>query len=180
MPGDRKHGAEIFARTCLQCHAMQGEGARIGPDLSGIATHSRETLLVDILDPSRQVLPDFVSYTVVTTDGETLTGLIMAESTASVTVRRPNIPDATIQRSQIKELRADGKSLMPGVAGHSTDIIEHPRLIADRLVQFAGLVGKDNVIAGTDCGVGSRGWNGGAQWRAPRNGRPSRVGRSYR
>ena len=113
MPGDRKHGAEIFARTCLQCHAMQGEGARIGPDLSGIATHSRETLLVDILDPSRQVLPDFVSYTVVTTDGETLTGLIMAESTASVTVRRPNIPDATIQRSQIKELKADGKSLMP-------------------------------------------------------------------
>ena len=113
MPGDRKHGAEIFARTCLQCHAMQGEGARIGPDLSGIATHSRETLLVDILDPSRQVLPDFVSYTVVTTDGETSTGLIMAESTASVTVRRPNAPDATIQRSQIKELKADGKSLMP-------------------------------------------------------------------
>jgi len=113
MPGDRKHGAEIFARTCLQCHAMQGEGARIGPDLSGIATHSRETLLVDILDPSRQVLPDFVSHTVVTTDGETLTGLIMAESTASVTVRRPNAPDATIQRNRIKELKADGKSLMP-------------------------------------------------------------------
>ena len=95
------------------CHAMQGEGARIGPDLSGIATHSRETLLVDILDPSRQVLPDFVSYTVVTTDDETLTGLIMGESVARVTVRRPNVPDATIQRSQIKELKADGKSLMP-------------------------------------------------------------------
>src|SRR2546430_6407516 len=92
---------------------MQGEGPRIGRDLSGIATHSRETLLVDILDPSRQVLPDFVSYTVVTTDGETLTGLILAESTASVTVRRPNVPDVTIERNQIKELKADGKSLMP-------------------------------------------------------------------
>ena len=57
-----------------------------------------------------------------------------------------------------------GKSLMPGVIGHATDIIEHPRLIADRLVQYAGLVGKENVIAGTDCGVGSRVWNGEIAW----------------
>jgi putative membrane-bound dehydrogenase-like protein len=113
LSGDRKHGAEIFARSCLACHAMQGEGARIGPDLSGIATHSRETLLVDILDPSRQVLPDFVSYTLATGDGEVLTGLIVAESAASVTIRRPNAPDATRQRNQIKELKAEGKSLMP-------------------------------------------------------------------
>jgi 5-methyltetrahydropteroyltriglutamate--homocysteine methyltransferase len=58
----------------------------------------------------------------------------------------------------------EGKSLMPGVIGHATDIIEHPRLVADRLVQFAGLVGKENVIAGTDCGVGSRVWNGEIAW----------------
>lgn len=58
----------------------------------------------------------------------------------------------------------EGKSLMPGVVGHATDIIEHPRLIADRLVQYAGLVGRDNVIAGTDCGVGSRVWNGEIAW----------------
>lgn len=113
LSGDRKHGGEIFARSCLTCHAMQGEGARVGPDLSGIATHSRETLLVDILDPSRQVLPDFVSYTLVTAEGEVMTGLVIAESAASVTIRRPNAPDATAQRSQIKELKADGKSLMP-------------------------------------------------------------------
>jgi 5-methyltetrahydropteroyltriglutamate--homocysteine methyltransferase len=48
------------------------------------------------------------------------------------------------------------KSLMPGVIGHSTDIIEHPELVAERLVRYAGLVGRENVIAGTDCGVGSR------------------------
>jgi 5-methyltetrahydropteroyltriglutamate--homocysteine methyltransferase len=57
-----------------------------------------------------------------------------------------------------------GKSFMPGVVGHATDIVEHPRLIADRLVQYAGLVGKENVIAGTDCGVGSRVWNGEIAW----------------
>lgn len=58
----------------------------------------------------------------------------------------------------------EGKSLMPGVVGHATDIIEHPRLVADRLVRYAGLVGKDNVIAGTDCGVGSRVFNGEIAW----------------
>lgn len=50
----------------------------------------------------------------------------------------------------------DGMLLMPGVAGHCTDIVEHPRLVADRLVRYAGLVGRENVIAGTDCGLGPR------------------------
>ncbi len=57
-----------------------------------------------------------------------------------------------------------GKSLMPGVVGHATDIVEHPRLVADRLIQYAHLVGKENVVAGTDCGVGSRVWNGEIAW----------------
>ncbi len=57
-----------------------------------------------------------------------------------------------------------GKSLMPGVIGHATDIIEHPRLVADRLVRYAGIVGKENVIAGTDCGVGSRVFNAEIAW----------------
>src|SRR5216683_2085234 len=58
----------------------------------------------------------------------------------------------------------EGKALMPGVIGHATDIVEHPQLVADRLMQYAGLVGKENVIAGTDCGVGSRVWNGEIAW----------------
>ena len=44
---------------------------------------------------------------------EVMTGLVIAESAASVTIRRPNAPDATAQRSQIKELKAEGKSMMP-------------------------------------------------------------------
>ncbi len=50
----------------------------------------------------------------------------------------------------------EGMTLMPGVVGHCTDIVEHPRLVADRLVRYAGLVGRENVIAGTDCGLGTR------------------------
>jgi len=50
----------------------------------------------------------------------------------------------------------EGKILIPGVVGHSSDFIEHPDLVAERLVRFAELVGKENVIAGTDCGLGGR------------------------
>jgi 5-methyltetrahydropteroyltriglutamate--homocysteine methyltransferase len=45
-----------------------------------------------------------------------------------------------------------GRILIPGVVTHHTTTVEHPRLVADRLVRFAGLVGRENVIAGTDCG----------------------------
>jgi len=46
----------------------------------------------------------------------------------------------------------DGKILIPGVISHSTNVVEHPELVAERIVRLAGLVGRENVIAGTDCG----------------------------
>ncbi len=46
----------------------------------------------------------------------------------------------------------DGKVLIPGVISHATNIVEHPELVADRIVRLANLVGRENVIAGTDCG----------------------------
>ena len=50
----------------------------------------------------------------------------------------------------------DGKKLAPGVVTHSTNLIEHPELVAERIVRFAERVGRENVIASTDCGFGSR------------------------
>jgi len=50
----------------------------------------------------------------------------------------------------------EGKVLIPGVVGHASDFIEHPQLVAERLVRYARLVGRENVIAGTDCGLGGR------------------------
>jgi 5-methyltetrahydropteroyltriglutamate--homocysteine methyltransferase len=46
--------------------------------------------------------------------------------------------------------------LIPGVIGHYSDFVEHPELVARRLVRYASLVGRENVVAGTDCGIGSR------------------------
>ena len=50
----------------------------------------------------------------------------------------------------------DGKILVPGVVTHSTDVVEHPELVSQRLQRYAQLVGRENVIAGTDCGFGGR------------------------
>ena len=50
----------------------------------------------------------------------------------------------------------DGKILIPGVVAHATDTIEHPELVSERIQRYAKLVGKENVIAGTDCGFGER------------------------
>jgi 5-methyltetrahydropteroyltriglutamate--homocysteine methyltransferase len=50
----------------------------------------------------------------------------------------------------------DGKILLPGVVSHATNLVEHPELVAERIQRFAGAVGRENVIAGTDCGLGGR------------------------
>jgi 5-methyltetrahydropteroyltriglutamate--homocysteine methyltransferase len=50
----------------------------------------------------------------------------------------------------------DGKILIPGVVTHHTNVIEHPEVVADRIIRYADLVGRENVIAGTDCGMGLR------------------------
>ena len=51
---------------------------------------------------------------------------------------------------------AEGKVILPGVVSHSTNVVEHPDLVAERIERFAGLVGRENVIGSTDCGLGGR------------------------
>ena len=49
----------------------------------------------------------------------------------------------------------DGKILIPGVISHSTPLVEHPELVAQRLLRFAGVVGRENLMGGSDCGFAS-------------------------
>ena len=57
-----------------------------------------------------------------------------------------------------------GKVLVPGVVGHATDIVEHPEVIAERITRYAKIIGRENVIAGTDCGLGPRVGDGQIAW----------------
>ncbi|MEW6158779.1 MAG: PVC-type heme-binding CxxCH protein [Verrucomicrobiota bacterium] len=113
LEGDTARGWRFFEKNCLPCHRFRGQGNTIGPDLSAVGTRPKESLLDDILDPSRNVSPDYLSYRILTTDGESLNGLIVQESAASLTLRRASGPDETLSRSRIKEIRSEGKSLMP-------------------------------------------------------------------
>jgi 5-methyltetrahydropteroyltriglutamate--homocysteine methyltransferase len=50
----------------------------------------------------------------------------------------------------------DDKVILPGVVSHATNVVEHPELIAERILRFANLVGRERVVASTDCGLGGR------------------------
>ena len=111
--GDAARGADIFKQNCQTCHAMQGVGHKVGPDLTSVASRRTDLLIVDILNPSQQVSPDYVNYLAVTKDGRVLNGVIAGETTESVSLRREEGQQDTIPRSNIEELRASGKSIMP-------------------------------------------------------------------
>jgi putative heme-binding domain-containing protein len=82
--GDAARGKTVFAKQCAKCHVHGGEGTRIGPDLTGMAVHPKEELLEAMIDPSKSVEGNFRVYTLSTTGGQVLTGLLAAESTTAV------------------------------------------------------------------------------------------------
>ncbi|MGE3818150.1 MAG: PVC-type heme-binding CxxCH protein [Isosphaeraceae bacterium] len=112
-PGLVARGKEVFTQQCAKCHRYNGEGGKVGPDLSGMAAHPREELLVHILDPSRSVEGNYVSYTVAMTDGRTLTGLLASETRTAIELLDAEGKSIPILREEVDELIASKKSLMP-------------------------------------------------------------------
>jgi putative heme-binding domain-containing protein len=114
LPADTLRGKAVFKKTCATCHRLENEGTEVGPDLlSALRNKSRETLLTDILDPSREVDPRYLNYVVTTRAGRVFTGLIAAETASSITLRRAERAEDTILRNQIEEIQATAKSVMP-------------------------------------------------------------------
>jgi putative heme-binding domain-containing protein len=111
--GDPAAGKLVFKNACAKCHVHSGEGTRIGPDLTGMAVHTKEHLLTDIIDPSRSVEGNFRVYTVTTTKGLVLNGLLASESKTAVELVDAEGKKHTILREDIDELNASPKSLMP-------------------------------------------------------------------
>ena len=113
LAGDLRRGANVFAKNCQTCHQRQGQGHRVGPDLSGIAGRAPEALLIDIIDPNREVAPDFATLSVATRGGQVFTGLLAEETATTLRLRRAEGVEDSLLRSEIDELRSTGKSLMP-------------------------------------------------------------------
>jgi putative membrane-bound dehydrogenase-like protein len=111
--GDPAAGKLVYKNTCAKCHVHSGEGEPIGPDMTGMAVHTKEHLLTDIIDPSRSVEGNFRVYTVTTAKGVVLSGLLASESKTAVELFDTEGKKQTILRQDIEEMRASVKSLMP-------------------------------------------------------------------
>lgn len=111
--GDATAGRAVFGRVCASCHELGGVGLAVGPDLRGLTDRSTEAMLVALFDPNRAVEPAYVEYAIETKDGRVLAGLVAAETANSVTLRRQNAEEDVLLRSEISEMSASGRSLMP-------------------------------------------------------------------
>jgi len=133
--GDAERGHKVFAKICFQCHRAGTEGHFVGPDLVSVQNKSPDDLLIAILDPNREAQPIFTSYTASTLQGQVYTGIIAAETAASVTLRRAEAKEDVVLREQLEELVSTGQSLMP--EGLEKDLT--PEQIADVVAFIKGL-----------------------------------------
>jgi putative heme-binding domain-containing protein len=113
LRGDRERGKALFQQRCQSCHRVATEGFTVGPDLAGVRSGGKEKLLMNILDPNREVPPNYFAHTIETQDGESYSGLIANETATSVTVRQALGVETTIARARIRSTQASKVSLMP-------------------------------------------------------------------
>lgn len=127
LEADVARGHAVYRKICFQCHRARSEGHAVGPDLVSVQNKSPDDLLIAILDPNREAQPIYTTYTAATLQGQVYTGIIAAETAASLTLRRAEAKEDTVQRDQLDELLSNGVSLMP--EGVEKDL--SPQQIAD-------------------------------------------------
>ncbi|HLW65314.1 MAG TPA: c-type cytochrome [Gemmataceae bacterium] len=111
--GDPVAGKVVFTNTCAKCHKLFGEGGQVGPELT---TYERDNLrywLENIVDPSASIRDEYVAFVVETKDGRSLTGIIVAQDKATVSLRQNDGTTIRLAREQIEDLAASPISLMP-------------------------------------------------------------------
>lgn len=111
--GDAARGKLLYTKHCSNCHQHSGEGQNIGPDLTGMAVHPKHELLTHVLDPNRSVEGNFRIYSLLTTDGIVVNGMMAGESRTSIELIDAQGKRQVIQREDIESFQASRKSLMP-------------------------------------------------------------------
>ncbi|MEX2173346.1 MAG: c-type cytochrome, partial [Pirellulaceae bacterium] len=111
--GDAAAGKVVFKNQCAKCHTHAGEGAKIGPDLTGTAVHPKHELLAHLIDPSRNVEGNYRVYTVLTADGLVINGLLASETKTAIELIDSEAKKHVVLREDIENLKASPKSLMP-------------------------------------------------------------------
>ncbi len=113
LKADAAAGRKLFERECQICHQVAGAGHAIGPNLASSNAREPQALLMHILDPNQYVPPQYVQYVAVDRNGRTYMGLLAAQTSTSITLKREKDAVDTLLRSNVDELSSTGKSLMP-------------------------------------------------------------------
>ncbi len=113
LSGDAQRGQVVYQKNCMSCHRLGNQGFEVGPNLATIQGRTPDALLAQILDPNRDVLANYMQYSVLTDNGRVVTGLIASESPTSLTLRRAEAIEETLLRQNIEEISGSGKSIMP-------------------------------------------------------------------
>jgi putative membrane-bound dehydrogenase-like protein len=109
---DKSQGRMLFNKVCATCHTLYGEGAKVGPDLTGGGRGNLDFLLAKVSDPSAAVSADFRMSVLTLKDGRVLTGLIVAKTERTLTLKTAT--DAlTVELGEIESTRESSSSLMP-------------------------------------------------------------------
>jgi putative membrane-bound dehydrogenase-like protein len=109
---DASHGRALFAQNCARCHVLFGEGAKVGPDLTGSQRANFEYLLENLVDPSAVVGRDFRMSIVVTEDGRTLSGQIVSRDERILVLQTPT-EQLTLPVAEVLSVQETTLSPMP-------------------------------------------------------------------
>ncbi len=112
-PGDAAKGKLLFEANCVICHAIEGTGGKVGPDLTGIGAKPRPELLHKLLDPNSSVEGTYRQWIVRTKDGDVIAGRIYAENKTSIELYDATAKLHEVQRTDIDRLVGTSKTLMP-------------------------------------------------------------------
>jgi putative membrane-bound dehydrogenase-like protein len=117
-PGDAGRGQKLFADlkglACVKCHAVNGQGGQVGPDLAGIGLkYKREELMTSILEPSKVIAQGYETIVLTTTRGQVLTGVFKGESADAVNLVDAEGKPHTITKKEIEERSFSQVSTMP-------------------------------------------------------------------
>jgi len=113
MVGDATRGREIFRRVCSKCHALDGVGVAVGPNLGTVRNHPASELLVDIILPSKSIEQGYETYVLELYSGDIVDGIMSAQTPATITLRQEQGRESVIARKDIKTMRVSKVSMMP-------------------------------------------------------------------
>ena len=113
LSGDTSHGQEIFRKHCTSCHKFQGEGHAVGPDFSTLTNRTSAMMLEALFDPNRAIDERYQKYIALTDEGMSHSGILVRETSHSVTLLGQEGKEQTLLRSALESFENTGSSLMP-------------------------------------------------------------------